>query len=432
MYQTLCVLDFRWLLAVWAVAALAASAWSLARRGWNAETRGTLLMLAIAGVLIAFVMPKLVGSAGLPIQAWGTMLFVAMASGVALSMARARRVGLDPELILSLAVWAMICGILGARIFYVIEYWPKFQKSSWGETLFAVINLTQGGMVVYGSMLAGGLALLAFIYRYRLPPLAMTDLVAPGVVLGVALGRVGCFLNGCCYGGLSDVPWSVRFPQGSPPFVDQVQHGQLAIHGLSFRGAPHELPVISAVEPGSPAERKGLKAGQRVLAINDKKVADLESAQWELLSLYGAGTPIAVRVDGEARDARWTISGAAQRSLPVHPTQLYSLIDGLLLFYFLLAYEPYKRREGELTAWVLVIHPISRFLLEVIRVDESAVFNTNMSISQNISLAIFAGGLCLWIYLLARPPRPARWPAIEELAPRRPAAQSRAARAASR
>lgn len=411
MYQTICVLDFRWLLALWAVVAVGVSVWSLARKGWNADTRSSLIMLAIAGALIAFVLPRLVGSAGLPIQAWGTMLFVAMASGVALSMARARRVGLDPELILSLAVWAMMCGILGARVFYVIEYWPKFAKASWGETLFAVINLTQGGMVVYGSLLAGGLAVLVFIFRYRLPPLAMTDLVAPGVVLGVALGRIGCFLNGCCYGGLSDVPWSVQFPQGSPPFVDQMQRGQLAIHGLTFRGAPGDLPLIATVEPQSPAARKGLQAGQRILAINDKKVADVEAAQWELLSLYGEGTPIAIRVDGQARDAKWTITGPAPRSLNVHPAQLYSLIDGLLLFFFLLAYEPYKRREGELTAWVLVIHPISRFLLEIIRVDESAVFNTTMSISQNISIAIFAGGVCLWIYLLTRPPRPAIWPA---------------------
>lgn len=416
MYQTLLVLDFRWLLAVWAVVAVGTMCWSLAKRGWCAETRSTLAMLAVSGGLIAFVLPWLVGSVGLPIQAWGTMLFVAMACGVALSMYRARRVGLDPELILSLAVWCMVWGILGARVFYVIEYWPKFQKASWGETLFAVINLTQGGMVVYGSLLAGGAALLAFIWRHRLPALAMTDLIAPGAVLGVALGRIGCFLNGCCYGGLSELPWSVQFPQGSPPFIDQVQQGQLRIHGLSFEGRGGDRPVIAAVEPGSPAERKGLQPGQTILAINGKKVPDVESAQWELMNLYGEGTPIAVRVDGEARDAKWTITGV-QRSLRVHPAQLYSLIDGLLLCLFLLAYEPYQRRVGELTAWVLVLHPISRFLLEVIRVDESAVFNTQMSISQNISIAIFAGGVCLWIYLLSRPPREVRWPAPSGVAP---------------
>ena len=95
----------------------------------------------------------------------------------------------------------------------------------------------------------------------------------------------------------------------------------------------------------------------------------------------------------------------------MHPTQLYSLFDGLLLCAFLLVFEPYKRLDGELTALVLTIHPISRFLLEIIRDDEMAVFNTGMKISQNISIAILVGGLLLWAYLWARRPRSIPWPA---------------------
>ncbi len=93
----------------------------------------------------------------------------------------------------------------------------------------------------------------------------------------------------------------------------------------------------------------------------------------------------------------------------MHPTQLYSLIDGLLLLFFLWAFEPYKRRDGELTALVLTIHPIMRFLLEIIRTDELPVFNTGLSISQNISIGIFIAGIGLWIYLLRRPLR-IEWP----------------------
>ena len=116
------------------------------------------------------------------------------------------------------------------------------------------------------------------------------------------------------------------------------------------------------------------------------------------------------KVAGQDQPHRWTLAGDLPRSRPVHPTQLYSLLDALLLCCFLLAFEPYKRREGELTALVLTIHPISRFLLEIIRVDEAAVFNTGMSISQNISIAIFAGGILLWIYLFWSRPRASAWP----------------------
>ena len=86
-------------------------------------------------------------------------------------------------------------------------------------------------------------------------------------------------------------------------------------------------------------------------------------------------------------------------------TTAFRLIDALLLCGLLLAYEPYKRRDGELTALLLTLHPISRFLLEIIRIDESAVFGTGMSISQNISIGIFLIGVGLWVYLFtSRPP----------------------------
>ena len=131
----------------------------------------------------------------------------------------------------------------------------------------------------------------------------------------------------------------------------------------------------------------------------------------ELFRIFGAGAPVSVDVDGSQQAKTWTVTGDPPRSRPVHPAQLYSLFDALLLCVFLLLYEPFKRRDGELTALVLTIHPISRFLLEIIRVDENPVFNTGMSISQNISLLIFAGGIGLWCYLLTRPVGCA-WPGL--------------------
>lgn len=407
---------FGWLFGIWLIASAVLLVWSYRRHGWGVETRGYLSLLGVVGFAIVFVLPAISQSDGLPIRGWGVMLLVSIVAASLLTLYRGAQRGLDQEMLLSLGTWLFVSGLIGARVFYVIEYWPQYHKATLGETLAALANLTQGGMVVYGSLLAGGAALVIFVRKHHLPGLALSDLVAPAVVLGVGLGRIGCFVNGCCYGGMTDVPWSVQFPAGSPAFFDQLHHGDLYIHGLIFVDKTDAPPVIDKVEPGSPAEKAGLRSGQRVTAIGGVLVTTAEEAQGELLRTYGAGTEVSIRVAGESEPKQWAISGPPPRSRPVHPTQLYSLIDALLLCLLVLAYEPYKRRDGELTALVLTIHPISRFLLEIIRVDESAVFNTGLSISQNISLGIFVGGILLWVYLLWRRPVGCAWPAHLALA----------------
>ncbi len=405
------VFGFGWLLAIWGVISIGLVAWSLRRHGWSGETRGQIGVVVIVALAIAFLFPVVVDGrlGGLAIRGYGAMLLLAVIAGVALSLYRAQRVGLNPEIILSLGTWFFVWGILGARAFYVIEYWDRFQKPTLAQSVFAILNLTQGGLVVYGSLLAGGAALIVFVRKYHLPGLALADLIAPGVVLGIGLGRLGCFMNGCCYGGPSDLPWAVQFPPESPAFIDQVETGQLYVQGLVFDGSGDDPAVVKRVEPGSPAQAAGMKPGDRVVAVGHMPVKSVAEAQAELFRNFGEGQTVALKIAGDEAARRWAITGPPPVSRPVHPAQLYSVIDALLLCFLLLAFEPYKRRDGELTALVLTIHPISRFLLEIIRVDESAVFGTGMSISQNISVAILAGGVALWIYLLWRP-RKIAWP----------------------
>ena len=88
------------------------------------------------------------------------------------------------------------------------------------------------------------------------------------------------------------------------------------------------------------------------------------------------------------------------RGAPVHPTQLYSTIDALILCLLLLCYDRFRRRDGVLTALMLTIYPITRFLIERIRTDEAAIWGTGLHISQNISLGILAVAICLWIHVL--------------------------------
>ena len=204
------------LLAAWAIVCVLRIGWKVVRQGWPADLWNEIPVMLFMAFVLAFVLPWLSDSQGLPIRGYGVMLFLGVVSGVGLAACRAHREGYNPELIYSLAFWMCMCGIAGARLFYVIEYWRDFQKPDIAETLHGIINFTRGGLVVYGAVVGGAAAAIVFFIRHKLPALAMADIVAPSMTLGLALGRIGCFLNGCCYGGQCDLPWAVAIPPRIP------------------------------------------------------------------------------------------------------------------------------------------------------------------------------------------------------------------------
>jgi phosphatidylglycerol:prolipoprotein diacylglycerol transferase len=400
---------FGWglLLSVWALAGVGVAVYLVRRHGLSAETLNQLGMYALCGAALSFL-PQwfdLVAGGQLDIHGYGVLLLVAVSSAVGLSARRARQVGQDPEMIFSLGTWLFVGGIFGARMFYVIEYWSRFQKPTLGETIKSMLNIAQGGLVVYGSLLAGGLALFIFCRKYRLPALALADVIVPGLVLGMSLGRIGCFMNGCCYGGLSDLPWAVQFPREAPPFIDQLRSGRLIIEDLKFNGHGDDPPVIAGVEADSAPATAGLKAGDKIIGINGQPVHTLDEALIALMHFESDfhGEAVRVRIEGNPRAFVWAPTPVPQHSLAVHPAQLYSAIDAMLLCLFLLAYSPFHRRDGELLAMAMTIHPVSRFLLEIVRVDEPAMFRTTLSISQLISVGILIGAGALWAYIYSRP-----------------------------
>lgn len=393
------------LLAVWAVVGVVMLLWLVRRQGWNADTRGYMMLLAAIGAAIWLVLPKIAEPGfGLPIRGYGTLLLTGFLSGAALVAWRGYRIGIDPELTISLIFWGFIPGIIGGRAAYVIEYWRQFARPTLMETLGEIINIPQGGLMVYGALIGGLLGFTAFLFKHKLPLLPMFDILTPGMLLGLALGRMGCFLNGCCFGGVCDLPWAVQFPVGSPPFVQQVEEGKIFLYGLKFHGPDTAPPVIAEAEPGSAAVERGLKPGQTLKAINGTAVDKVADAQWVLLNAHRFGHEIVIAVAGERELVRLPIPHPLPRGEPIHPTQLYSAIDALVLCLFLLAYDPFKRRDGEAFALFLTIYPISRFLMECIRIDEPGILGTPFTIAQFLSLAILASVCGLWWYILRQPP----------------------------
>ncbi|MCA9245785.1 MAG: prolipoprotein diacylglyceryl transferase [Planctomycetales bacterium] len=374
------------------------------RRGAaTGELLNQLPMMVLIAAAILFLPRAFPGA--LPIRGYGVFLLLAVVSAVALAAHRARCSGIDPEVILSLAVWLFVAGIVGARAFHVIQYWKTdYLRPTAAETIAQIVNIPQGGLVVYGSLLGGALAFFAFTRRHHLPALQLADLIAPSVMLGIALGRVGCLMNGCCFGGLCDLPWSVTFPAGSPPFHSQVQRGLLP-SVLLYGGAGAPVSVLY-VSPQSAAAAAGLRDGAVLREINGAQPRSAAEAYQLIFAAEDEGRPAHVLLDsGKQLDLPG--GSIARRSLPVHPTQIYSAVNALLLCAVLLAFHPFRRHDGVTFALMATLYPISRFLIEVIRTDELAVGKTNMSISQNVSVLVIVAVAAFWVFLFTRAKRTA-------------------------
>ncbi len=267
------IFGFGLLLALWAIVCGGILFYQSRKNGFGAETLGFLPVMLLVGGVVAFVLPRLAtamakaGDApGIPVRGYGVMLLLAMVFGCGLAAYRARKMGLDPEIIYSLAFAMFLAGIAGARIFFVIQYWHTFIRPTAAETLGALLSVTNGGLVVYGSVIGGLLAGVGLLWYRKTPLLPVADIIAPSMVLGLALGRIGCLLNGCCWGGVCEAPYPrIQFPAGSPAYADQQMRGQL--RGYKVSSNAKDQPVISEVVDGSDAARSGLEEGDRITNI---------------------------------------------------------------------------------------------------------------------------------------------------------------------
>jgi len=169
------------------------------------------------------------------LPAYGVMAVLGYLTGIYFINKEALRNKIEPILIQSLTMWIIVGMLIGARIWYVLENWYQFAPDP-----ISIFKLWEGGMVFYGGFIGGFIGGILFIRLTKLPLLKIMDITAPGIAIAISIGRIGCFLNGCCYGRVTDSCIGVSFPSRWYPaaYVDHLQRG------LISSGAEQSLPVI--------------------------------------------------------------------------------------------------------------------------------------------------------------------------------------------
>jgi phosphatidylglycerol:prolipoprotein diacylglycerol transferase len=209
-----------------------------------------------------------------------TLLTLSFAIGMLMTWREAPRLGLDRERVLDLDLWMVVWGVIGARVLHVLadghlmDYvhlcTDNFKVKAvdaaarvicsndvqCGEgyvcnvaahschpvrDCLVVLKVWRGGLAYYGGFIFAAAFGLYYARKHKLGMWRMADLAAPWIALGLALTRIGCFLNGCCYGKVSNVPWAVRFPLRSVVHQAQVDAHLIAAEAPALPVHPTQL-----------------------------------------------------------------------------------------------------------------------------------------------------------------------------------------------
>jgi phosphatidylglycerol---prolipoprotein diacylglyceryl transferase len=147
----------------------------------------------------------------LTVHWYGVLVALGFLAGLWTAARRGRQDGISAENVYDLGPWLILGAIIGARTLYVISYWREEFAS---KPLSEIFMVQHGGLVFYGGLIGAIVASLAYIKIKKLSLWKMADVLAPSIALGYVFGRLGCLMNGCCYGRECHAPWAVTYPDG--------------------------------------------------------------------------------------------------------------------------------------------------------------------------------------------------------------------------
>lgn len=307
-----------------------------------------------------------------PLPTYGLMMVIGFLFAVFVIRRLSLHITDNLQVVTNACLYCLIAGVFGARLFYVFHHIENF-RGRW-VSAFAIWH---GGLEFLGGVILAIVVLLFYLRCYKLSIRRYFDILAIGLMAGLAFGRIGCFLKGDCFGKPADVPWAVRFPYGS-----DVYHSQIRPDLKRNRTEPHlQLP----------AEFFGYYDSDGEAYYGLKPYKDLTREQKEKVK------------DGE------------YQCLPVHPIQLYSSANALFLCLILYLFwrrsqnavqsnnpEKLFSKPGSTFSLMFILYGVARFFLETLRDDNPfeygwwAIYKGG-TVSQNLGIYMAIFGIVLII-----------------------------------
>lgn len=250
---------------------------------------------------------------------YGIILAFAMLAGLYLCMKQAKHYGLTEDNIMDMVLWAVPCCIIGARFYYVLFYLDLYRNTDGSLDWGAMFRIWDGGLAIYGAVIAGVLVALAYTKRHKLPFFAMGDVAVMGLLLGQIIGRWANFINREAFGGETTLPWRMKL------WVSQ--YTSIEVHPTFFYESFWNLIGLLLI----------------LFIVSKGRRFDGENT-WFYFLWYGLGRSW---IEGLRTDSlylfNWTIGGQ-----PIRVSQALSLVMvfvSLFMLYYNIKLHPHKPEE---------------------------------------------------------------------------------------
>ena len=302
------------------------------------------------------------------VYSFGPMTVIGFITAYFLLRRLSRNITPDPGVITNIVLYCLIAGVVGTRAFYVVHHFSQFRGN-----LLSIFATWRGGLEFYGGVILAIPVIVFYLLYQKQPIRRYLDILAIGLMLGLAFGRIGCFLNGCCFGKPTQAPYAVSFPYNSYAYFSQVN------------------PNLKRNRP----EPQLLLPADYCLYVDE------------------TGRRYPKPLDELNLQQQFEVTKGQYRCLPIHPTQLYSSANAALLCLILYLFwlravrnsssDKKKKiftKPGATFSLAFMLYGITRFLMECIRDDNPfeyawwAIYKGG-TVSQNTGIYMIILGVVL-------------------------------------